>query len=106
MLKVPREPEEIKALMHSVREGLRGVDDIDSDSLAVWSFNMLPKYLWECWKGELKEKGITWQKFLRVLKLRTIDIIEWGLYGRLSWGELVERIRRTVETYSERGGEK
>jgi len=106
-LKVPREPTEIKELIQAVRAGMGGkgsYSDVDYDSLAVWSFNRLPKYLWECWKQELKERGITWQKFLRILKLRTMDIIEWGLYDRLSWGELMERIRYTIEMYSEGRG--
>jgi len=33
-----------------------------------------------------------------------MDIIEWGLYDRLSWGELMERIRYTIEMYSEGRG--
>ena len=103
-LPVPKEPVEIKELIRSVRKRVGGIDDIDSDSLAVWSFNRLPKYLWECWKDKLKERGITWQKFLRILKLRTMDIIEWGLYDRLRWSELVKRIEHTIETYSTRGG--
>ena len=105
-LPVPREPVEIKALIRSVRKKVGDVNDIDSDSLAVWSFNRLPKYLWECWKAELKSRGITWQKFLRILKLRTMDVIEWGLYDRLGWEELVKRIEHTIETYSEWGGGK
>jgi len=108
-LKVPREPTEIKELIRAVRARMGGEGsfaEIDYDSLAVWSFNRLPKYLWECWKHELKERGITWQKFLRLLKLRTMDIIEWGLYDRLSWDELVKRIEHTIETYSARIGDR
>mgnify|MGYP000137060238 CR=1 FL=1 len=78
--------------------------DVDYGSLVVWSFNRLPKYLWECWKQGLEERGITWQKLLGNLELRTAGITEWGLYGRLSWGELAERIRYTIEVYSEGRG--
>ena len=47
-LPVPKEPVELKELIRVVRarmgrEGSRS--DIDYDSLAVWSFNRLPKYL-------------------------------------------------------------
>jgi len=102
-LPVPEEPNSIKALIRSVREKIGNANNINSDSLAVWSFNRLPKYLWESWKTELKSRGITWQKFLRILKLRTMDVIEWGLYDRLSWDELVKKIENTIEMYSERG---
>ena len=99
-LPVPKEPTEIKALMKSVRKNLGQGDDIEHDSLAVWSFNKLPKYLWEQWKGELKKRGITWQKFLRILKLRTVDIIDWGLKESLTWEDLIERIEDTINSYS------
>jgi hypothetical protein len=99
-LPVPREPTEIKELITAVRARLGTGDDIDWDSLAVWSFNRLPKYLWFCWKDELKERGITWQRFLRILRLRTADIIAWGLKNSLSWEELVKRLETTIENYS------
>lgn len=102
-LPVPREPVELKELMRAVRARISEENkdnDIDYDSLAVWSFNKLPKYLWEQWKSDLKEKGITWQKFLRILKLHTIDMIEWALENSLSWEEFVRRIENTINKYS------
>jgi len=83
-------------------EGSRS--DIDYDSLAVWSFNRLPKYLWEQWKSDLKERGITWQKFLRILKLHTLDMIEWALRDSLTWPDLVKRIETSVINYSSKSG--
>ena len=103
-LPVPKEPAEIKALRRSVRKRVGGIDDVDSDSLAVWSFNRLPKYLWQQWKERLKSKGITWQKFLRIMKLHTIDMIEWALENSLSWEEFVRRIENTIEKYSSKTG--
>ena len=99
-LGVPEEPRDIKEMMRGIRERLDGGDDIDHDALAAWSFNRLPKYLWSYWKEELKKQGITWQKFLRILRLRTADIIEWGLRDVLSWNELVRRIETTVSVYA------
>jgi DNA (cytosine-5)-methyltransferase 1 len=89
----------------AVRARLGTGDDIDWDSLAVWSFNRLPKYLWLCWKDELKERGITWQRFLRILRLKTADIIAWGLKDSISWEELVKRLEDAINSYSRRGGE-
>jgi len=102
-MKIPKEPVEIKELMRAVRARMYkegGCSDIDHDSLAVWSFNRLPKYLWEQWKADLKERNITWQKFLRILKLHTLDIIEWALRDSLMWSELVKRIKKSINNYS------
>jgi len=99
-LGVPREPVEIKEFIRVVRARLGGGADVDYDSLAVWAFNRLPKYLWDEWKGELKLRGITWQKFLRILRMHTSDIIEWALYDKLGWVELVERLVALLERYS------
>jgi len=95
-----REPTEIKELIKAVRARLGSDLSIDWDSLAVWSFNKLPSYLWSYWKEGLKERGITWQSFLRILKLRTHDIIEWSLRNSISWEELVKRLEATIDSYS------
>jgi len=99
-LPIIEEPKDIKSFIKSVRAGLGGSPDIDWDSLAVWSFNKLPKYLWENWKNELKKNGITWQKFLTILRFHTSDIVDWALYDKLTWKELIERISSTIERYS------
>jgi len=108
-LKVPREPVEIKELIQVVRArmgGEGGLVDVDYDSLAVWAFNRLPKYLWNEWKNGLKSRGITWQKFLRILRLHTLDIIEWSLRESMSWPELVRRIEKSIDNYSALSGDK
>jgi len=46
--------------------------------------------------------GYTWQKFLRVLKLHTNDIILWALESKISWKELVSRITDTLRRYRRR----
>lgn len=101
--RVPEEPKEIKDLIRLVRTrmgGEIGKNNIDYDSFSVWSFNRLPKYLWEQWKDELKERGITWQRFLKILRLHTVDMVEWALYDRLGWTDLIEKIERNIEKYS------
>ena len=96
ILQVPKEPLEIKSLIKSVRSRLGTNRSIKYDSFAVWSFNQLPKYLWESWKGVLKENKVSWQDFLVTLKLHTKDMIDWALYDRISWEELVGRITETI----------
>ena len=99
-LKVPKEPVEIKELIRMVRAGLGDDADVDYDSLAVWAFNRLPKYLWNEWKDELKLRGVTWQKFLRILSTNTLDMIEWALEESMSWSELVRRIEKSIDRFS------
>jgi len=58
-LSLPEEPRDIKERIKAVRARLGYSGDIDWDLLSVWSFNRLPKYLWEQWKDKLKERSIT-----------------------------------------------
>lgn len=97
-LKIPPEPLEIKERIISIRATLmdeRG-KSIRWDNLAVWAFNMLPKYLWKYWKRELIREGITWQDFLSILKYETKYIRSWA-FGRLSWRKLMREIIESLE---------
>jgi len=101
---MPPEPKNIKLFIRGVRsrvsKGNISGDNIDWDSLAVWYLNKLPSYLWKYWKNELEKEGYTWQKFLKVLKLHTNDVILWALNEEINWKELLIRIRDTIERYS------
>jgi len=102
-LKIPEEPTEIKKLIQLVRDRLSSDDrnsNINYDSLAVWSCNSLPKFLWKQWKNDLKQRGITWQKFLRILKLHTQDMIGWALKSTITWSELIIKIEKSIDYYS------
>lgn len=108
-LPVPREPIELKEFIQIIRSRMSSEDnrsDINYDSLAVWSFNKLPKYLWEEWKVDLKRRSITWQTFLRILKLHTIDMIEWAIRNSLTWEKLIRRVENSINNYSTRRGER
>ena len=96
------EPIDIKEFIKQVRAGLDEGENLEYDSQAVWSLNKLPKYLWNGWKQELQERGVNWQIFLRILKLHTIDAIEWALRGTISWEEFLNRISKSVERYGVR----
>jgi hypothetical protein len=99
-LLLPEEPKDIKELIKRVRVISGDEGNIDWDSFSAWAFNRLPKYLWGYWGEELRRKGITWQKFLKIMKLHTSDIVAWALYDQLEWGEVIRRMERTIETYS------
>jgi len=105
-LSVPNEPIEIKELIQVVRARLGGDADLDWDSLAVWVFNRLPKYLWNEWGNELRQRGITWQRFLRILRMHTLDMVEWALKGSMPWPELVRRVEKSIDRYSALSGGK
>jgi len=47
----------------------------------------------------VEERGITWQRFLRILRLRT-DVIDWALRDTLTWNEFVKRVERSIDRYS------
>jgi len=97
---LPEEPKDVKEMIKSVRAMLGGDGNVDYDSLSVWAFNKLPKYLWRYWGNELRQRGITWQKFLKILKLHTSDIVAWALHDQLGWAELVKRLVQSIEAYS------
>jgi len=100
--KIPKEPVDIREFIRNIRKGLSDSSDINYDSLAVWAFNKFPKYLWEAWESELRANSYTWQKFLRILKLHTNDVVMWALTGELSWEALIKRIISTLKRYSGR----
>ena len=99
-LPIPPEPKEIKEFIKKQRGKLGSVPDIDHDSLAVWYLNKLPSYLWRYWKSGLESVGYTWQKFIKVVKYATDDIIDWALYDNLEWDELVKKLVRLLERYA------
>jgi len=96
---IPPEPKDIKEFITSVRNSIKSSDSIDADTLAVWYLNKLPKYLWSMWKEVLISRGYNWQKFLRVMKLHTNDVILWALQDSLDWRRLVKRIIETLKRY-------
>jgi len=94
----PPEPEDIKKEILGLRSRTGSEMDIDWDSLAVWYGNRIPKYLWtECgWKNILSKKGYTWQRFLKLMKYHTTDMVLW-VRGWISWEEFVQRLMESVK---------
>ncbi|MCK4582545.1 hypothetical protein KAU18_04450 [Candidatus Bathyarchaeota archaeon] len=95
-LKIPEESKDIKKFILAVRLQFDESSSINWDSLAVWSGNRIPQYLWSQWKTDLTKRGFSWQKFLRLMKYRTDDAILWA-YDRISWPELVEKVIESIE---------
>jgi len=96
------EPIDIKEFIKQVRASFDEDENPEYDFQAVWSLNKLPKYLWNGWKQELRKMGVNWQTFLRILKLHTIDAVEWALRETMSWEEFLNRISESVEWYGVR----
>lgn len=95
-LKIPKEPKEILTQMENIRAQM-GPSIIDWDSFAVWYGNQLPKYLWNEWKEELKQRGFTWQKFLKLLRMRTDTILAW-FKGIRKWEDTAKDIINLIES--------
>ncbi len=59
---------------------------------AIWISDRILKYLQRHWKSKLRNKGIAWQKFLRMHKLYANDFIVWTPYYELTRKESVSRV--------------
>jgi len=99
-LETPEEPAHIKKQIKEIREMLAreaSIDRLSQDTLSVWIFNLLPKYLWDHWGPTLRKNGITWQKFLRLLKYDTKYIRLWA-FDKISWEDLIKEVKNTINT--------
>ena len=95
-LNIPQEPKHVKEWIRSVERANGKTPSVKWDSLNVWYGNQLPKYLWGEWKGILKPRGFTWQKFLRLLKHRTDVILLWHK-GMYTWAQFVKETINLIE---------
>jgi len=97
------EPIEIKEFIRNTRRSMGPGGGIHADSLAVWTMtsNKLPKFLWNAWKGQLKQHGIKWQTFLKILGRHTNDFVKWALYDKMGWDEVISRVCSTIEKYTQ-----
>ncbi len=95
-LQIPKEPKKIKTLIKSLKKKTSSDSTtIDFTSLNVWFGNQLPKYFWQEWKNKLKPAGFNWQKFLKILKNRTDQMVLWA-DDKILWREFVKEIIRLV----------
>ena len=95
-LHIPKEPKHVKEWIRSMSQvGVRSSGG-NWDNLNVWYGNQLPKYLWDEWKNELKPRGLTWQKFLKLLRQRTDAILLW-YKGAYTWERFIEETVNLIE---------
>jgi hypothetical protein len=95
---VPKEPKQVKEWMRKNEEhfGSLPIPKRKRDALVIWYGNKLPQYLWNNWKNQLRVEGLTWQKFLRLMKFSEEKIILW-YQNKLSWKELVKKITNLIK---------
>lgn len=91
ILAIPPEPTDLRAWMLSLKQSTFNDPAINWDAYVVWAGNKLPKYLWDHWKDDLKAQGITWQKFMRILRHRTDVGVMW-YQGIMPWPDFVQKI--------------
>jgi len=82
--------------MESLRAQYLTDPQINWDSFIVWAGNKLPKYLWDTWKADLKPRGFTWQKFMRLMRYRTDISVLW-YKGALPWRDFVKGVIELIE---------
>ena len=68
----------------------------------VFAGNRLAKYLWDHWKNQLKQMGLTWRDLLRAMSRTVNKALAW-ITGEASWQEYVEAIAETLEASSREG---
>jgi hypothetical protein len=99
-LMTPSEPVELKNQILNTREYFRSNlgTSIDVDSMAVWFGNAIPKYVWGEWKVPLRGIGITWPKFLKLMKYNTKFMIGW-VSGKTKWTDFTQNMRKSIEDW-------
>lgn len=91
ILNIPPEPTDLRVWMLSLKQSTFNDPAINWDAYVVWAGNKLPKYLWDHWKDDLKAEGITWQKFMRILRHRTDVGVMW-YQGVMPWPDFVQKV--------------
>jgi hypothetical protein len=98
-LKRVEEPKGIKeqALQRASSYEWRIIDRESTIMMFTSSSVFLPKYLWKYWSEELKKNDISWQLFLRVIRMCKREIIEW-VEGKVLWEELTKVIEKKINS--------
>lgn len=96
LLHTPPEPLELKEWMLFLQKGQSSDQAADQDSYVLWAGNKLPKYLWDHWKSDLKPLGLTWQKFMKLLRYRSDVGVLW-YKGTLSWEEFIRKVSELIK---------
>lgn len=97
ILNIPPEPTELRDWMQSLKRTQFNDPTVNGDNYVVWAGNKLPKYLWDHWKDDLKSQGLTWQKFMRILRHRTDVGVLW-YQGILPWPDFIQKIAGLIKS--------
>lgn len=89
------EPMELKHMIKELSRVLEG-----GKGRGVLIYNKLPQYLWSVWGGELKKLNISWREFLSIVSKNSHLIAEWAVSEKISWDELLSKLRDSVLEYS------
>ena len=95
-LHTPKEPKHVKEWIKSLERRTAKTPGIKWEPLYVWYGNQLPKYLWNEWKGNLKSRGFTWQKFLKLLRYRTDAVLLW-YKGDYDWEQFIKETINLID---------
>ena len=95
-LHAPKEPKHVKDWIRAIEKMSNKTPGTKWENLNVWYGNKLPQYLWDEWKGVLKPRGFTWQKFLKLLRHRTDAVLLW-YKGAYTWKQLVKETVSLIE---------
>ena len=96
-MKLPECPEPI-GLKEKAKLLHKEHPDMDIDSLYIWVGQNLASYLWKTcgWGRILKEEGISWQKFEKIISLKNF---KWWVRGERTWDEQISNIMTQIKRF-------
>lgn len=104
-LEIPPEPISTK---ESIEKGLEVHRELEIMSLKQGTWIASPLWSEVGWGRELKRQGLTWQKFMVVVRDHYPYFLDWVM-NRISWdeamGKLVERLEDEVAVIKKGQGE-
>lgn len=93
------EPRELKQMIKKLNIVL-GESKTKERGKGLLVYNKLPQYIWSSWGRELKKLGIDWREFLSIVSKNSDLIFEWAVEEKISWREILSKLRDILMTYS------
>jgi len=92
-LKFPREPISVK---ESMKRGLDVHRELEIANLKQGTWIASPLWSEAGWGRELKEHGITWQKFMVIVRDHFPYFLDWVM-EKISWDEVMRKLVERLE---------
>jgi len=92
-LEIPPEPLEYKEL---VRRGMKAHREVEIANLKQGTWIASPLWSEVGWGKELKKYGITWQKFMSIIRDHYPYFYDW-VKGKMSWDEVIRKLIERIE---------